>query len=113
MSTETRTTFGSDFRRFFVRGLGILLPSVLTLWIVWQAYLFVDRQVAEPINRGLREAVVWVLPRTLPEKELPEWFVVSDDQERTFRLSVATQGSLESQALLRRSPQDLKAELRA
>ncbi len=42
-----KTTFASDFRRFFVRGLAILLPSVLTLWIVWQAYLFLDRQVAE------------------------------------------------------------------
>jgi uncharacterized membrane protein len=112
MASE-RTTFASDFRRFFVRGLAILLPSVLTLWIVWQAYLFVDRQVAEPINRGLRQAVLAVLPRTLSEGQMPEWFVVSDDQERIFRTSVATQGSLESQALLRRSTQELKAELRA
>lgn len=113
MQPKGRTTFASDFRRFFVRGLAILLPSVLTLWIVWQAYLFVDRQVAEPINRGIRQAVVWVIPRTVPDRSLPPWFLVSDDQERTFRLSVATQGVLESQTLLRMSPAELKAELRA
>ena len=53
MSAHERT-FSGDFRKFFLRGLAVLLPSVLTLWIVVQAYFFVDRSVAEPINAGLR-----------------------------------------------------------
>lgn len=35
MSKE-RPTFGSDFRRFFVRGLKTLLPTLITLWLmIW------------------------------------------------------------------------------
>ena len=45
-------TFSSDFKRFFVRGLVVVLPSVLTLWIVVKAYQFVDNTIAEPINPG-------------------------------------------------------------
>lgn len=36
----------------------MLLPSVLTLWIVVQAYRFIDNNIAEPINRGIRVALV-------------------------------------------------------
>lgn len=55
-------SFMSDFKRFFGRGLGILLPTILTLWILWQAFVFVYKNVAEPINRATRAAVVWVVP---------------------------------------------------
>lgn len=51
-------TFGADFKQFFLRGLVILLPSVLTLWIVVKAYQFVDNTIAEPINRGIRTALI-------------------------------------------------------
>ncbi len=50
-------TFGADFKRFFVRGLVVLLPSVLTLWIMVKAYQFVDVNIAEPVNSGIRLAV--------------------------------------------------------
>ncbi len=58
MSDSSERTFTGDFRRFFLRGLVVLLPSVLTLWIVVQAYRFVDKSIAEPINRGVRIAMV-------------------------------------------------------
>ncbi len=58
MSDPPARTFSADFKRFFLRGLVVLLPTVLTLWIVVKAYQFVDNQIAEPINRGLRLAVV-------------------------------------------------------
>ena len=32
--TRQRPTFSSDFRRFFVRGLGALLPTLITLWLL-------------------------------------------------------------------------------
>lgn len=54
MSDQSDRTFSADFRRFFLRGLVVLLPSVLTLWIVVKAYQFVDTTIAEPINRGVR-----------------------------------------------------------
>lgn len=35
-----RPTFASDFRRFFVRGLGALLPTLITLWLLVWAWNF-------------------------------------------------------------------------
>lgn len=108
-----QTTFAADFKRFFIRGLAILLPSVLTLWIVWQAYLFVERQVAEPINSGIRRVVLWTIPRTVNDNKLPSWFVVTDAQLEEFRSLLRRQGTLDSQSLLQLSDNRLREELRA
>jgi uncharacterized membrane protein len=51
-------TFSSDFKRFFLRGLVVVLPSVLTLWIVVKAYQFVDNTIAEPINGWVRVGLI-------------------------------------------------------
>jgi uncharacterized membrane protein len=52
----------SNFRKFFLRGLGILLPTVLTIWIVIAAYGFVQNRIAKPINAGVRHLVVYTTP---------------------------------------------------
>ena len=52
----------SNFRRFFLRGLAILLPTVLTIWILALAYNFVDQKIAAPINRGVQALVVRLSP---------------------------------------------------
>lgn len=57
MSDTAARTFTADFKRFFLRGLVVLLPSVLTLWIVVKAYQFVDSAIAEPINHSVRLAM--------------------------------------------------------
>lgn len=54
MTDHSPRSFFADFKLFFVRGLVVLLPSVLTLWIVVKAYQFIDTAIAEPINRGIR-----------------------------------------------------------
>jgi uncharacterized membrane protein len=46
-----------EAKRAFLRGLGVLLPSVLTLWILVAAYQFVDRNIAAPINGLARSAL--------------------------------------------------------
>lgn len=51
-----RERFG--FRRFFFRGLGVLLPTVLTLWLLSVAYQFVNANIAAPIDAGARWALV-------------------------------------------------------
>jgi uncharacterized membrane protein len=58
MSDPSGRSFTGDFKRFFLRGLVVLLPSVLTLWIVVKAYQFIDNTIAEPINRGVRVMLV-------------------------------------------------------
>jgi len=66
MTDPTARTFSSDFKRFFVRGLVVLLPTVLTLWIVVKAYQFVDQAIAEPINGGVRLAMTNLAPYWQP-----------------------------------------------
>lgn len=59
MLQAPRRTFASDFRRAFLRGLAVLLPSVLTLWLLVYAYQFIDGVIAAPINRWIRSGLVW------------------------------------------------------
>ncbi|MBZ0173078.1 MAG: DUF502 domain-containing protein [Phycisphaerales bacterium] len=77
--SDTRS-FNGDFKRFFGRGLGILLPSIVTLWLLFQAFVFVFNTVAEPINRGLRTGVIRVIPMAFAEEDMPTWFIVTDEQ---------------------------------
>lgn len=62
MNKSHHRTFTGDFKVFFLRGLAILLPSVLTIWIVVYAYQFVDTRIAEPINSITRLAVIKAIP---------------------------------------------------
>ncbi len=86
-------TFWQDFKLFFWRGLVILLPTVLTLWILVQAYRFVYANVAEPINSGIRQVIIKAAPALFSDDELPTWFVVNPEQvalakrERTAQAS--------------------------
>ena len=45
-------------KRAFIRGLAVLLPSVLTLWLMVKAYQFIDSAIAQPINGGIKMVVV-------------------------------------------------------
>jgi uncharacterized membrane protein len=58
-----------NFRRFFLRGLAVVLPATLTLWILVQAYLWVNESIAEPINSGIRYTLVQIFAAwpALPE----------------------------------------------
>jgi uncharacterized membrane protein len=101
-----KKTFRADFRQFFVRGLAVLLPSVLTLWILWQAFAFVFKNVAEPLNAGIRAAVVAVTPLVVPERRLPAWFGVTDEEVTEHRATLPTS------ALRNRPEETLRAEVR-
>jgi uncharacterized membrane protein len=74
MTDPSARTFSSDFKRFFLRGLVILLPSVLTLWIVVKAYQFVDSAIAEPINRGMRAGLTKLIPYWGPADGIVQWW---------------------------------------
>ncbi len=74
MSESHPRSFFADFRVFFVRGLVVLLPSVLTLWIVVKAYQFIDTTIAEPINRGIRLVMY---------NATPHWGVLRNEFEPT------------------------------
>jgi uncharacterized membrane protein len=44
----------------------VLLPSVLTLWLLVKAYQFIDSTIAEPINSGIRSAFIQI-PKHFPD----------------------------------------------
>ncbi len=48
----------SNFRRFFIRGLAIVLPTILTIGVLLWAARLVDQTIAAPINAGIRELVI-------------------------------------------------------
>ena len=57
MSTSPSSPVG-HFQRFFLRGLAVVLPATLTLWVLVQAYLWIDRSIAQPINGSIRYGIV-------------------------------------------------------
>ena len=81
MARQKKETFGQNFKRFFLRGLAILLPSVLTVWLLLAAYLFVHETIAEPINTGVRELI-------LRMSAFPD---VTDTEMDTFRNNLQQQ----------------------
>ena len=48
-----------DFRIYFLRGLAALLPTILTIWIFAQCYIFVRDNISVHINRGLVHLMVY------------------------------------------------------
>jgi uncharacterized membrane protein len=75
----------ADFKVFFLRGLAVLLPSVLSIWIIVYAYRFVDQSIAEPINAVTRTAVIRVMTVRVPDYDqswaadnYPDWYNVTD-----------------------------------
>lgn len=93
MSEPAKRTFGGDFKRFFGRGLAILLPSVLTLWILFQLFMFVLNNVGAPINRGIRIVVVEVVPRIWQEEDLPRVFQVTESDLARERAATTRPGA--------------------
>jgi uncharacterized membrane protein len=75
-----RPGFITDFRQFFGRGLAITLPTILTLALLWYAFTFLFKNVAEPINAGVRGIVLFTVPRLYEPDNLPEVFRVSNEQ---------------------------------
>lgn len=95
-------TFRSDFKKFFGRGLAILLPSVLTLWILWQLIAFVYNNVGDPINRGIRLAVMQAMPLVVGDGVAdrdgnaagPDWWIVTNEQIDTYIESQQASGRI-------------------
>jgi len=72
MSGEQSVGQHKGFRQFFLRGLGILLPTVLTIWILVAVYNFVEQKIAAPINQGVRWAIASSTRWSLTEIE--QWW---------------------------------------
>jgi uncharacterized membrane protein len=75
MAAKKKTPTRSNFRKFFLRGLVILLPTVVTIGLLLWAYNLVQVNIAEPINQGMR----WLVLNTTPWPEpAPEKAILTD-----------------------------------
>jgi len=101
--------FANDFRRFFFRGLTVVLPTLLTLAIIVWVFTMIQTYVGEYINTGVQWVVVQygevlghshsgspaALPGSQPGPKTPWRPLVGSDQEwdrvkgywRTYHLS--------------------------
>jgi uncharacterized membrane protein len=84
---RARASFGEDFRRFFLRGLAAVLPTLITLWLLVWAWNFLWNYLGQYILVGI--GWVWSLiahPTVVPfttdtyllnylENQLPGWAV--------------------------------------
>jgi uncharacterized membrane protein len=67
---------GRRFKFFFFRGLAVLLPTTLTLWILGWGYIFVQTNITVYINRGLVWLIQWMQgPEGLPKADLEKILV--------------------------------------
>ena len=87
-------------KRAFLRGLAVLLPSVLTLWLLVKAYQFIDSAIAEPINRGIRTAFIQI-PRIFPATA--DMFAMKPDEDvltsAAIDANISTTDTVSMQAL--------------
>ncbi len=95
--SEPKAHSGGNFRQFFLRGLAILLPTVLTIWLLIASYQFVQERIARPINQGVKALVVYVSPlpaatdkdydeavETMTGRQKDDWSVKDDELRRSF-----------------------------
>jgi len=65
--SRRRTSFAEDFRRFFVRGLAALTPTLITLWLLVKVWEFLWEVLGRNIILAIR--AVWL--------QLSNWGLVS------------------------------------
>ncbi len=109
MARDNKASRGSNFRQFFLRGLTILLPTILTIWILVAAYGFFRDRIAQPINYGLRETIVRYVewPTVLEEEveqaredltseEVKAWKAAGGEENRRWLRLVTRRQKLQS-----------------
>ncbi len=74
---QNQRSFGKDFKRFFFRGLAIILPTVATFALLIWVYSKIQTSIAEPINAGLRAAIVHFTD--WPEASDDDFIVIEED----------------------------------
>jgi uncharacterized membrane protein len=67
-----RDNFGQDFRRFFVRGLAALLPTLITLWMLMKVWEFLWGSIGIYIIVSLRRLAAVTVPGNATATNLRE-----------------------------------------
>ncbi len=54
------TSITINFKKYFLRGLAVLLPTILTIWVFFRGYTFIQQSISVHINRGIVRLIVLV-----------------------------------------------------
>lgn len=65
---------------YFFRGIAVLLPTILTIWIFVQCYGFVQNNISASINRGIVQILIFFTDEyPFPSEEQIRSYVLSQD----------------------------------
>jgi len=76
------------FKRYFLRGLAVLLPTTLTIGIFVWGYTFIQENISIHINRGLVLLIGKVRPGWIAKEDLVEILVEGNGQVIGFLLAL-------------------------
>lgn len=57
-------------KRYFFRGLAVLLPTILTIWVFVWGYQFIQKNISIHVNRGIIRIIMFVQGENGPTKEV-------------------------------------------
>lgn len=77
-----------NFRTYFFRGLAALLPTILTVWIFIQCYVFIQGKVSVHINGWLVWLIGWVSEGKWSKEFLTEFWVDGPGRITGFFIAV-------------------------
>jgi len=71
-SAGARVSFGQDFKRFFLRGLAALLPTLITIWLMLRVWEFLWENMGKYLLQGISHL----------SGTLCDWGVLGNDSAR-------------------------------
>ncbi len=57
-------------KNYFLRGLAILLPTILTIWVFVWGYQFIQKNISIHVNRGIVRLIMFVQGENGSTKEV-------------------------------------------
>jgi len=60
------------FKKYFLRGLAVLLPTILTIWLFIWGYNFIQNNISRHINEGIVKIMMIIHGIELSDKEAAE-----------------------------------------
>jgi uncharacterized membrane protein len=88
---KRRSHFGEDFRRFFLRGLAALLPTLITLWLLIKVWDFLWESLGQYIIWFISfvwlNLVKWKIARPIEPADIRWFFWAGDEPRWTTRLT--------------------------
>ena len=88
-SRRIRLSFGQDFRRFFVRGLATLLPTLITIWLLLRVWEFLWESIGIYLIISLRRLAAVTAPWNSTAARVAQISQFKDDGDFPWYVRIA------------------------